>query len=84
MTLTLLVRAYCHLCDEMGAALAPFVASRKVTVELIDVDADPTLEARWGDKVPVLLSGEEELCHYRLDAAAVSRWLERATDDVSR
>jgi hypothetical protein len=68
----------------MGAALAPFLASRKVSVELIDVDADPTLEARWGDKVPVLLSGEEELCHYRLDAVAVSRWLERATDDVSR
>lgn len=84
MTLTLLVRAYCHLCDEMAAALEPLLASRKVTVEVIDVDADPAREARWGDKVPVLLSGDEELCHYRLDAAAMSRWLDQATDAVSR
>ena len=83
MTLTLLVRRTVIFVTRW-AALAPFLASRKVTVELIDVDADPTLEARWGDKVPVLLSGEEELCHYRLDAVVVSRWLERPTDDVSR
>jgi hypothetical protein len=84
VTLTLLVRAYCHLCDEMAAGLEPLLASRRVAVEVIDVDADPAREARWGDRVPVLLSGDEELCHYRLDAVAVSRWLEQATGAVSR
>jgi thioredoxin reductase (NADPH) len=82
--LTLLVRAYCHLCDEMSEDLAPLLASCDATVELLDVDADPVLEARWGDKVPVLLGGEQELCRYRLDAAAVLRWLRDATDIVSR
>ena len=52
MKLTLLVRAYCHLCDEMSEDLAPLLASCDATVELLDVDADPVLEARWGDKVP--------------------------------
>ena len=33
-------------------------------LRLIDVDADAALEARWGDKVPVLLDGDDELCHY--------------------
>ena len=71
MKLTLLVRAYCHLCDEMREALAPLTVENGATVELIDVDTDPRLEARWGDKVPVLLAGPRELCHHRLDRAAV-------------
>jgi len=71
LKLTLLVRAYCNLCDEMRAALVPLAAAAGASVEEIDVDGDPALETRWGEKVPVLLAGERELCHYRLDAAAV-------------
>ena len=84
MKLTLLVRAYCHLCDEMREDLAPLLASCNAMVELIDVDSDPALEARWGDKVPVLLAGEHELCHYRLDAIAVDRWQREMRDAASR
>ncbi len=75
--LTLLVRAYCHLCDEMRQALSPLVAASGVAVDEIDVDSDSRLEALWGDKVPVLLAGKDEICHYRLDAAAVERFLGR-------
>jgi thioredoxin reductase (NADPH) len=75
MKLTLLVRAYCHLCDEMREALAPLAAARGATITLVDVDANPALEAAWGDWVPVLFAGDPapttELCHYRLDAAQV-------------
>ena len=74
-TLTLLVRAYCHLCDDMRDALAPLVSGRDVTVVELDVDADASLEARYGDLVPMLLLGDAasgwELCHYHLDARAV-------------
>ena len=31
----------------------------------------PELEAEWGEKVPVVLDGDVELCHYFLDEAAV-------------
>jgi len=41
------------------------------------VDRHPKLEERWGDKVPVLLDGERELCHYYLDADAVDARLSR-------
>ncbi|MGE5172031.1 MAG: glutaredoxin family protein [Rudaea sp.] len=81
LTLTLLTRAYCHLCDDMRAALAPLARGAGATVVEIDIDADPALEARFGDRVPVLLAGGvdegRELCHYTLDRARVSAALAR-------
>lgn len=76
--LTLLVRAYCHLCDDMRAALEPLARTAGARVTEIDVDAEPALEARFGDLVPVLLLGGpdgEALCHYRLDRERVERAL---------
>ena len=67
--LTLLTRAYCHLCDDMRRALAEHAPG--VPVREIDVDADPALEARWGALVPVLLADGQEVCHYRLDTGAL-------------
>jgi thiol-disulfide isomerase/thioredoxin len=81
-TLTLLTRAYCHLCDEMREALAPLAAAHGATVVERDVDADPALEARYGDLVPVLLLGApgdgREVCHYRLDRDATEAALRGA------
>ena len=80
--LTLLVRAYCHLCDDMREALAPLARAHGAAVDEIDVDAHPALESRHGDRVPVLLLGApdagRELCHYVLDAARVRAALEAA------
>ncbi|HEX6795557.1 MAG TPA: glutaredoxin family protein [Casimicrobiaceae bacterium] len=77
-TLTLLVRAYCHLCDDLRAALAPLAAQVCATIVEIDVDTDPRLEARFGERVPVLLQGGidgRELCHYTLDRERVAQAL---------
>ena len=74
-TLTLLTRAYCHLCDDMRAALLPLLAGDDVLVE-IDVDADPAAEAAHGGDVPVLFlgspAGGTQLCRWHLDAAKVT------------
>lgn len=75
--LTLISREDCHLCDEMRAALVQFRARYEFEVDVVDVDRDPALEERWGDKVPVLLDGEREICRYFLDHAAVEARLER-------
>jgi hypothetical protein len=73
--LTLLSRSYCHLCDVMREALLPLAAGLGAEVVELDVDADPALEAAYGERVPVLLLGApgagRELCHYHLDVAAV-------------
>ena len=75
MTLTLLSRAYCHLCDEMLAAIQPLAAAAGATIVVVDVDAEPKLESAYGDRVPVLFAGEpgtgDELCHFRVDLGRV-------------
>ena len=73
--LTLMSRGYCHLCHDMEAALAPLAAEYGATVMVLDVDADPVLEAKYDELVPVLLHGEVELCHYFLDEAKVREYL---------
>lgn len=42
--------------------------SGSFVVEVVDIDRHPALETKWGDKVPVLLDGDVEICHYFLDA----------------
>jgi len=88
MTLTLLTRAYCHLCDEMLAAVRPIAASHAASIEVLDVDADAALEAAYGEFVPVLFAGApgrgEELCRYRLDRARVVEALEGSPTSAAR
>jgi hypothetical protein len=72
-----LTREYCHLCSELVAALQQYQGRYSFDIEIIDVDSRPDLEERWGDKVPVLLDGERELCHYYLDHDAVDARLAR-------
>jgi len=75
--LTLLGREYCHLCGDMLAALRQLQGRYDFEIEVVDVDRDPGLEEKWGDKVPVLLDGERELCHYFLDLDVVDARLAR-------
>jgi thioredoxin reductase (NADPH) len=75
--LTLLGREYCHLCADMLAALQQLQGRYDFEVDVVDVDRHPALEEKWGDKVPVLLDGERELCHYYLDLEVVDARLAR-------
>lgn len=75
--LTLMIRSYCHLCHDMELALQPLLQEFGVGLQVLDVDADPALELRYDELVPVLLLGDEEICHYFLDEAKVRAVLAR-------
>ncbi|MBL8405890.1 MAG: glutaredoxin family protein [Dechloromonas sp.] len=68
-------RGYCHLCHDMEVALAPLAEEFGAAVVVVDVDADPDLEAKYDELVPVLLHGDTELCHYFLDEAKTREYL---------
>ncbi|MGH8735987.1 MAG: glutaredoxin family protein [Burkholderiales bacterium] len=71
--LTLYGRRYCHLCEDMLRALEVLQDELQFTVQTVDVDADPLLEARFGERVPVLVDPDErEICHYFLDLTALT------------
>jgi hypothetical protein len=50
-------------------------------VSVVEVDSDAALEARYGERVPVLTvsesGNERELCHYFLDKLTVTAFLEK-------
>ena len=73
--LTLYGRSYCHLCDDMLAALQPLLEEFGFAVDVVDVDSDAGLEQRFGVLVPVLMHAEKQLCHYHLDPARVRVYL---------
>ncbi|HHH47024.1 MAG TPA: glutaredoxin family protein [Thiotrichales bacterium] len=69
--LTLYGRDGCHLCEDMLAALQPWVESGRLQVRWVEVDRDPELRTRYGLRVPVLCLGAREICHYHLDPVAL-------------
>ena len=73
--LTLYARRYCHLCEEMLAALETIRAEHEFEIDIVDVDLSEALEHRYGELVPVLAHGESTLCHYFLDRSAVTAYL---------
>jgi hypothetical protein len=75
--LILYARAWCHLCDDMRAALEPLLVGTGARLEVIDVDSDPVLCERYDELVPVLVCDGVELCHYHLDESRVRAALAR-------
>jgi predicted thioredoxin/glutaredoxin len=75
--LTLLTRHDCGLCEQMLHELDALRSAMGAlpTVQLVDVDADPTLQRRWGMKVPVLLLDGALVCSVRLDTPELLRLL---------
>ncbi len=71
--LVLYHRPGCHLCEQMLAAL--YVAyGDELEVQLVNVDTDPTLKARYGLRVPVLAGAGRDLCEVTLDEVAVDAY----------
>lgn len=75
MKLTLYFREYCSLCHQMLAELKPWQARHGFELDVVDVDADPQLEARFNELVPVLMDGEHQICHWHLDIPALAAHL---------
>jgi hypothetical protein len=68
-------RPGCGLCEEMRSDLAALPAARLFDVDVLDVDADPAAQVRYGHKIPVLLFAGELVCHGHLDAEEVHKAL---------
>ena len=77
------VRKHCHLCEDMIADLRSWGGEFPFSLEICDVDATTETQRLYGEKVPVLLVDDEEICHYYLDPSALSAALARGVRGIS-
>jgi glutaredoxin len=71
--LQLLTRAGCHLCVTAAETLERIGAEAGLAPELVDVDADPDLQAEFGDRVPVVLVDGREHSYFTVDVPRLRR-----------
>ena len=71
MSLRLLSRQGCHLCDEAEATLNEL----GIAHEVVDVDSDKELLRLYDFRVPVILDGDRPLLEGRITSQAVRRAL---------
>ena len=71
--LELLTRAGCHLCVTAAEKLARIAAEAGVAHREVDVDADPDLQAEYGDRVPVVLLDGREHSYFTVDVPRLRR-----------
>ena len=78
--LTMYGRRGCHLCDDMQESLAPYEAEMGFSVNIVNIDADPSLIRQFGTLVPVLMHGKHEICHYFLDLKALQMYFSQSPE----
>jgi hypothetical protein len=71
--LQLLTRAGCHLCEVAAETLDRIADEAGLTPASVDVDADPELQAEYGDRVPVVLLDGREHSYFTVDVPRLRR-----------
>ena len=71
-------RRGCHLCELLLEQLEPLVG-RRAKISVRNVDERPKWRTDFGDRIPVVCCGDQELCHYHLDRQAVLAALDAAS-----
>jgi len=74
----LVTRTGCHLCEVMEAVLLEELPRYGLKLNYRDVDADPALEERFGDVVPVLLRDGVPVAKVRIEPEQVRRLITRS------
>jgi glutaredoxin len=75
--LQLLTREGCHLCQTAAETLARIGAEAGLVPAEVDVDADPDLQAEYGDRVPVVLLDGKEHGYWRVEEDRLLRDMAR-------
>tara|TARA_R110002049_G_scaffold93308_1_gene230740 strand:- start:9721 stop:9960 length:240 start_codon:yes stop_codon:yes gene_type:complete len=63
-------RQGCHLCEVLIEQLLELVG-QTARLRIHDVDSSDDWQAHYGSLVPVVEYEGRQLCHYKLDAAAI-------------
>jgi hypothetical protein len=74
-------RPGCHLCEQAHATLAALAPALGFALRTVDVGSDPQLEARYGERIPVVMAGGRELLAWPFTRATARQALRQEMKD---
>jgi glutaredoxin len=75
--LELYSRPGCHLCDELRGLCERLQGEFSFQLTEVNIDADPTLQARYGEEIPVLFIDGRRAVKFRTTETALRRVFQR-------
>ena len=69
---TVYVRPGCHLCDAALGDLRELRAEQDFSLEVVDIESDDALHARYLERIPVIALDGHELYDFAVDTADLS------------
>jgi hypothetical protein len=72
-------KAGCCLCDDARAVIADVRSRRPFELTEMDVSLDPVLNARYGERIPVVAVDGVEAFELGVNAAELERMLDTVT-----
>ncbi|WP_194892780.1 glutaredoxin family protein [Catenulispora pinisilvae] len=82
VTVTLVGKPGCHLCDDARAIVAAVAAETGATVEELDItaeDFDPALKAEYWEQIPVTLVNGRRHDFWRVDRDRLRKAIAQAS-----
>ena len=73
--LTLYGKPGCHLCEEAREVVLEVRERRPFELEEVDITRDPTLEARYRERIPVVAIDGQETLELVIEAIELERCL---------
>lgn len=80
---TLYSRPGCHLCDEVKRIILTAGVDGEFTLEILNIEEDPTLERRYRNDIPVVAINGVESFKGSVDPEEFRRKLRESVDDSS-
>jgi hypothetical protein len=76
ITVRLIGKPGCHLCDEAGLVIQGVVENfSNVVVEHRNLDEKTEWESEYSEKIPVIHIDDQEFAYWRVDASALAEAL---------
>ena len=70
--LTLLTRTGCHLCETMKMVVTQVERRYPIVLNEIDISVRPDLERKFGNDIPVLISGDQIIARHRISVSQLT------------
>jgi glutaredoxin len=77
--ITLYGKPGCHLCETARTVVERVRAEHAFELEEVDVSIDPLLNARYGERIPVLELDGEELFEFFVQEGSLREQLDRVS-----